>query len=78
MVFDSLSVSEPSENDLGFRESEIMLNATFINETALMSFLNFLMSDEAEYKFFINSFSYSAENASSPVTISLPLSLYIK
>jgi len=57
-VIKSISISEPIDTEIWFKESNITLNIMVPNEDMSIKILDFLTSSESKYNFFISSFTF--------------------
>lgn len=73
-----VSMSETSVNELWFKESTISVSATFANESAMISFLWFLLNSESKYKFFINSLNYPIDEPKNSFDLTLAVKVFHK
>ncbi len=74
----SLSMNEWKVNEIGFMESAITLNINVSNEAVMKQFLDFTVSSDSEYQFFIDSFYYPTDGREGGFNVNLPLKLYYK
>jgi hypothetical protein len=65
-------------NDLWFKELTLNLNLTVPSEDRMIKLLDYFTWDEAEYKFFITSFSYPSLNNNSFFNVNIPLKIFYK
>lgn len=77
-IVKSLSLSEPEDTEIWFKESNVVLNLMVANEDKLKEILNFLTSKESKYNFFITSFNYAYWNSNWNLSISIPLKILYK
>ena len=54
----SLSISESSKNELWFLETNLILSVKVSNDESMKNLLDFFVSENSKYKFFIDSFTY--------------------
>lgn len=79
MAIKNISFSEGVKNELGFLESNINISVRVLNEKAMSSFLDFLLSKDSKYVFFLDSFNYPYDSREGSFDISVPLKMfYIK
>ena len=78
VLIKSISISEPVETEMWFKETLINLNLTVPNEKRLKDILNFIMSPESKYNFFITSFSFPYGNIEWDFGVSLPIKILHK
>lgn len=62
VVVKSLSISEPKDTEIWFKETDITLNLRVPSDEKTKQILTFLTSTESKYKFFINSFTFPYSN----------------
>ena len=77
-IVKSLSISNPIDTEIWFKETTINLNLRVPNENRLKHILDFLTSSKSKYNFFITSFSYSYWNTEWSFNISIPLKVLYK
>ena len=77
IAFNSISFSEPKKTELWFKEVKIDLKLTIKDSYILNNVLDYLVSKDNKYSFFIKDFSFPIEK-SWPYKINLPLIMYIK
>lgn len=78
LIIRSLSVSEWVKSDTGFLEASISISALFSSEKTLFSFLDFLVSPEAEYRFYLSSFNYPMNGPTGNLQVDIPLTIYYR
>ena len=71
-----LSINPGKINEYGFIEGSIILDVRVLDENALINFIDFLLKEDSEYKFFIEALSYSYQPWS--FNISIPLTVFYK
>ena len=74
----SLALSEGKKNEFGFLESTVTLSMNVSNDKVMKQFLDFAVSENAEYQFFIDTFYYPTDDREGGFNINLPLKLYYK
>lgn len=74
----SISISEPMDTEIWFKEVNINLTLNIANENKLKDILDFLTSNESKYRFFIPSFNFPYWNTEEAFTVSIPLKLLYK
>ncbi|MFK7780455.1 MAG: hypothetical protein QM490_04970 [Candidatus Gracilibacteria bacterium] len=78
VIVKSISISEPEDTEIGFKQSNITLNLRIPNETRLKQILDFLTGPESKYNFFISSFSFPYSNTEGSYNVSVPLKVLHK
>lgn len=78
IIFQSITFSEPSQSDFGFDKVTVTADVLVSNESTLFSFLDYLVDKEAQYRFYLPSFSYPFNEQSGNLQVSIPLDLYFK
>lgn len=76
--FKSISFTEWKENEIGFNESNISLTIMVANEMVLKNFISHLLSEDAKYKFFVDSFSFPNDWREWGYIINLPLKIFYR
>lgn len=77
LSLENISFNEPVKSELWFREVWIELKIKSIDKNFLTSFIDYLVSSENKYSFFITKFSFPIEK-SWPYSVNIPLKMYIK
>lgn len=78
MIIRDINILEAWVSDVWFDTANITLSAIFSSEDTMFAFLNYLVSDAAAYKFYIESFDYPMNNVTWNVQVSIPLTFYYK
>jgi hypothetical protein len=78
MIIRDINIIESGVSDIWFDTANITLSAVFSSEDTMFAFLNYLVSDAATYKFYIENFEYPMNNVSWNVQVSIPLTFYYK
>lgn len=78
IIIRNISLSGEEKSDLWFNKANINLDVITSWEDTLFEFLNYLTSDESEFKFYITSFDYNLWVSSSNITVNIPLTFYYK
>lgn len=74
----NISISEPQDTEIGFKETTINLNLRISNENKLKEILDFLVSSKSKYNFFISSFTYPYGKIDKSFNVSIPLKILHK
>lgn len=74
----NLSISKWDINEIGFNEATVNLSLRVPSEQRMMSILNFLTSEDSDYKFYIDSFEYQKVSEGSSFNINIPLKIFYK
>lgn len=77
-IIKSISISDPEDTEMWFRETNITLNLSVPNEEKIKKILDFLTSSESKYKFFVSSFSFPYGKVEWGYNISVPLKVLNK
>lgn len=77
MEIKSINMTKWKKNEYGFDEWQVTINADFKNEEALLKLIDEVISEDAEYRFFLGSLSYPIGITKSFST-SVPLKIYYK
>ncbi len=78
IVMRSLNLSEGVISDLGMHEATITISANFSSQRTLLAFLNYLISADSAYTFYLDNFNYADFGKSGPFQVSIPLKMYYK
>lgn len=74
----SINLSQGVLNDYGFYEKEIMVEAIVSDEMVMMTFLDYLVAEDAKYRFFIEGFSYPNDDRQGGYNIAIPLKIFYR
>ncbi len=78
LFLDDISFSEEKKSELWFKEIEIDLKLSKIRDKAVLNnLLDYLVSEDNNYSFFITDFSFDIEE-SWPYKVNIPLKMYVK
>jgi len=69
----SVTLSWGEEGDLWFKEANVNVSARFASEATLLAFISYLINEDANYTFFIESLSYPTTWGSFQASIPLKL-----
>ena len=78
MSIRQVTFEEGKQNEYGFKEGRIQIDMRVGGESTMMSFLDFLTSDQSKYSFFIDSFSYPNDGLAGSYNVSIPLKVFYK
>lgn len=78
VVINDVSLAEAKKNELGFEEIDLNIGLRVSSELAMINFLNFLLSENSKYSFFINNFSYPNDDREWSFNVSIPLKVFYK
>ena len=73
IIVKSISITEPTDTEIWFKETNINLNLRVSNEEKLVNMLDFLTSEDSKYNFFISSFTFPYWNIDKSFNVSIPL-----
>lgn len=73
-----ISISESKKNELWFLETDIVLSAKVSNEKTMKRLLDFFVSENSKYKFFIDNFTYPNDWRTWEYTLDIPLKIFYK
>ena len=74
----SLSLKEWSVNEVGFLETDLLLNLRIPSESRMIEILDFFIKEDSKYKFFIDSFNLPNSTSSSWFNVTVPLKIFYK
>ncbi len=74
----SISLTQAVENDFGFLEKELTIEAIVSDEQVMKDFLNYLVAQDAKYRFFIQDFNYPNDGREGGYNISIPLKIFYR
>jgi len=77
-IIKSISITEPKDTELGFKETQINLNILVPSEEKLKRILDFLTSPKSKYNFFIDSFTYPYWEIKWNFEVTIPLKILYK
>jgi hypothetical protein len=78
IVIKSINISEKSENELGFFETKVNINAEVSDKKMMKVFLDYLVAEDAKYRFFIDSFLYPNDERDGSFNIQVPLKIFYR
>lgn len=73
-----ISISESKKNELWFLETDISLSVKVSDEKTMKRLLNFFISEDSKYKFFIDTFTYPNDWRTLSYTLDIPLKIFYK
>lgn len=76
IISEWLSVSEGTKNEIGFMEANVNLSASVSSKQALIDLINFLISKDSKYQFFITSFSYNESEDWQSIKVDIPMKMF--
>lgn len=74
----SIGLTQASENDFGFLEKEVTIDAIVSDQQVMKDFLNYLVAQDAKYRFFIQDFNYPNDGREGGYNISVPLKIFYR
>ncbi len=74
----SISLTQASENDFGFLEKEVTIDAIVSDQQVMKDFLNYLVAEDAKYRFFISNFNFPNDGREGGYNISVPLKIFYR
>ncbi len=74
----SISLTQAQENDFGFLEKEVNVEAIVSDEQVMKDFLNYLVAEDAKYRFFISDFNFPNDGREGGYNISIPLKIFYR
>ncbi len=78
-IIDSMSFDQWTINEYGFKEGKINLFVTVSDEEEMIAMLNFIRSEESEYQFFIDNFSFPNDpNNKWAFQVNIPIRMFYK
>ena len=78
VIIKDISISEPKNTDIWFRQTDINLNLVVSNEKKLNNILFFLTKEDSKYNFFIKNFSYPYWKINWSFSVVIPLKVLYK
>lgn len=78
IIIKNISFSKWLTNEFGLKESNITVSVKANSEINIKKFINFLVSDDSKYKFYISSFSYPYWKVDSIISVNIPMKLFYK
>lgn len=78
IFINSINISEKTENELGFFETKVNINAEVSDKAMMKSFLDYLVAEDAKYRFFIDSFFYPNDEREGNFNIQIPLKIFYR
>lgn len=77
-IVKSVTISEPSETELWFKESLININLRVPNEDKLKEIIDTFISKNSKYNFYITSFSFPYGETQENFSVTIPLKILHK
>lgn len=77
-IVKNVTISEPTETELWFKETSINVNLRVPSEDKLKEIINLFLSKNSKYHFYISSFSYPMWETQENFSVSLPLKILHK
>lgn len=74
----SISLSEWEENEFGFYEKSVSVEAIVSDEEVMKSFLDYLVAQDAKYRFFVENFTYPNDGREWGYNITVPLKIFYR
>jgi len=78
IVMRNLTFSEGTLWDIGMYEGTVSISAKFSSQRTLLDFIDYLVSSESQYTFFIDSFSYPNFGKQWDFQATIPLKMFYK
>jgi len=78
IIIRSLTLSEWTLWDIGMYEGTISVSAKFSSQRTLLDFIDYLVSSESQYTFFIDNFSYPNFGKQWDFQATIPLKMFYK
>lgn len=78
LAINSINISNETQNELWFFEVSINVNAQVSSEAIMRAFLDHLISNDAKYKFFIESYYYPFDDRVGSFNMQLPLKVFYR
>lgn len=78
LLISSINISEEKENDLGFLEMSIEVNAQVSDITVMKAFLDYLIAKDSKYQFFIENYYHPLDGREGNFNMKLPLKVFYR
>lgn len=78
LLINNIQITQATENQLGFLEAKVNVNAQVSDEAVMKAFLDYLIAEDAEYRFFIDSFFHPLDGREGNFNIQLPLKIFYR
>lgn len=78
LLINSIQISQATENQLGFLESNVSINAQVSDENVMKNFLDYIISEDSKYKFFIENYFHPLDGREWNFNIQLPLKIFYR
>ena len=78
IIIRDMSLSWGEKSDIWFSKADINLDIITSSEDTLFSFLNYLIDEESEFRFYITNFDYDFGRSNGNITVNIPLTFYYK
>ncbi len=74
----SLTLDKKDKNEYGFKEGFVSLKITVDEDTDVTDFLDYILSEDAEYRFFIEKFNMPEKREWRRMSLNIPLKVFYK
>lgn len=74
----NISLTEAQENDFGFLEKTVNVEAIVSDAQVMKDFLDYLVAEDAKYRFFISDFNFPNDGREGGYNVSIPLKIFYR
>ena len=78
VMITNISLSDEKENQFGFLERTINLDAQVSDVQTMKNLLDYLVAEDAKYRFFIDTFYYPNDNREGSFNVQVPLKIFYR
>lgn len=74
----SINLSQETQNDFGFFEKTVDVDIVVSSQSVMIGFLDYLVAEDAKYRFFVESFTFPNDAREWGYNVSLPLKIFYR
>ncbi|MCP4524143.1 MAG: hypothetical protein GY828_08045, partial [Candidatus Gracilibacteria bacterium] len=78
MTIKAVSISDSITGQLGFEEKKLTIDAQVIDLETMKAFLDYVVADDAKYRFFVENYSYHNDGRTGSFNIKVPLKILFR
>jgi uncharacterized protein YpmS len=78
MVINAIQLTESEENEFGFYQKSVIIDAIVADSETMKAFLSYLVAEDAKYRFFVEDFYYPNDGREGSFNISVPLKIFYR
>lgn len=78
LLINNIDISDETENQLWFLEVTVNMNVQVSDENVMKAFLDYLIAEDAKYRFFIDNYYYPLDGRKGNFNMQLPLKIFYR